>query len=129
MNLVETSFELAPEGFHHRVTFEFEERSFLALVIETVNETFIRDCFEIRENLFPIDIPKYFGEFRNDVFKFIYDNIQRGLPETQAMASADGLTKVEWFDYAKQETITEEITQEQLKWLKEQSHIEIDKIY
>ena len=128
MELIETTFESVPEGFHHRVTFEFYERTFVALVVETTNETLIRDCFEVRENLMPIDIQRYFGEFKNDVYTFIYDNIQRGLPVTQAMAPADGFKNVSWFDYVKQESFTEDVTDDHLEWMQKQKHIEIDKI-
>jgi hypothetical protein len=78
MILIETSFEQIPQGFQHTIRFEFEGRPFLAIVIETVDEVYIRDCYQVQENLFPIDIPKYFGEFKSDVYTFIYDNIQRG---------------------------------------------------
>jgi hypothetical protein len=131
MKVIETSFEQVPEGFIHNMIFEFEGRSFSAVVVETENETYIRDCYQVLENLFPIDIPKYFGEFKSDVYSFIYENIQQGYPdapETQTMASSEGLMKVDWFDYAKQETITQEITQDQLEWLQKQPHIEVEKI-
>lgn len=36
--------------------------------------------------------------------------------------------KVTWFDYVKQETITEVIPNEHLLWLKEQKHIEVEKV-
>jgi hypothetical protein len=80
MILLEKNFTQIETGFEHTVNFEFEGRTFSALVIETVDETFVQDCFEVKENNFPIDIPRYFGEFSGDVFAFIYDNIQRGLP-------------------------------------------------
>ena len=78
MELIESGFTQIEEGFEHTVRFIFEGRTFLAYVIENINETFIRDCYQVQENLFPIDIPKYFGEFSSDVFTFIYDNIQKG---------------------------------------------------
>ena len=78
MILLASSFEQIAEGFEHNIRFEFEGRSFLAIVKETKDETFIKDCFEEKENLFPIDIPKYFGEFKSEVYSFIYDNIQKG---------------------------------------------------
>jgi hypothetical protein len=80
MELLERSFAQTEIGFEHTITFEFEGRTFVAYVTETENETFIRDCYQVLDNLFPIDIPKYFGEYRSDVFSFIYDNIQRGFP-------------------------------------------------
>jgi hypothetical protein len=83
MKIHETSFVQIETGFEHTIRFEFENRLFLAMVTETKDETFIRDCFEVKENLFPIDIPKYFGAFSSDVFSFIYDNIQRGFPIEQ----------------------------------------------
>lgn len=36
--------------------------------------------------------------------------------------------KVTWFDYVKQESFTEKITEAQLEWLKEQKHIEVEKV-
>ena len=129
MELVETSFVQVPEGFRHTINFKFEGKEFMALVVETQNETFIRECFVVLDNLLRIDIPKYFGEFKSDVYKFIYDNIQNAMPETLLVASAGGLIKVEWFDTTLQKTIIEDVTHPQLKWMKEQSHIEIDKIY
>jgi hypothetical protein len=81
MELVETSFIQIESGFEHTIKFIFETRTFIAYVTETQDETYIRDCFEVNENrLFPIDIPRYFGEFRSDVFSFIYNNIQEGFP-------------------------------------------------
>jgi len=80
MILLEKGFTQIEAGFEHTVKFEFEGRTFSALVIETVNETYVQDCFEVQENNFPIDIPKYFGEYSGDVFAFIYDNISRGFP-------------------------------------------------
>jgi len=82
MNLIETTYKQIDAGFEHTVQFEFEERTFLAVIEETENETFIRDCYQILENLFPIDIPKYFGEYKSDVYTFIYNSIQRGYPTT-----------------------------------------------
>lgn len=81
MIVIETSFEQIPEGFEHNIRFEFEGRTFLAIVTETIDETYIRDCYHVQENLFPIDIPKYFGEFKSDVFAFIYNNIQEGFAQ------------------------------------------------
>jgi hypothetical protein len=78
MILVESSFVQIPSGFEHIIRFEFEGRSFLARVIETQDETYVSDCYQELENLFPINIPKYFGEFSGDVFSFIYNNIQEG---------------------------------------------------
>lgn len=78
MELIETGFVQIPEGFEHTIQFTFEGRPFIAIVTETVNETFIRDVFEVKENLFPIDVPKYFGEFASYVYTFIYNNIQQG---------------------------------------------------
>jgi hypothetical protein len=78
MNLVETTYKQIETGFEHTVKFEFEDRTFFAVVIETVDETYIRDVYQVLDNLFPIDIPKYFGEFKSEVYTFIYDNIQRG---------------------------------------------------
>jgi hypothetical protein len=81
MNLIETTYQNIEVGFEHTVKFDFEGRTFFAVVIESEEETFIRDCYQLKENLFPIDIPKYFGEFSGDVFTFIYNNIQRGFPQ------------------------------------------------
>lgn len=78
MELIETTFIQIEGGFEHTVRFSFEGKTFMAYVVETMNETFIRDCFEVQENLFPIDIPKYFGEFKSDVYTFIYASIQKG---------------------------------------------------
>lgn len=36
--------------------------------------------------------------------------------------------KVTWYDYAKDKLHTEEINQEQLDWLRRQTHIEVDKV-
>ena len=80
MNLIETTFKTTEGGFEHTVQFDFEGRKFIAYIEESPEELFIRDCFEIRDNLFPIDIPKYFGEFKGEVYTFIYDNVQRGYP-------------------------------------------------
>jgi hypothetical protein len=80
MELIERSFVQTESGFEHTVRFEFEKRTFTAYVIETVDETYIRDCYLVQDNLFPIDIPKYFGEYKSDVFSFIYSNIQNGFP-------------------------------------------------
>ena len=129
MILVESNFEMVPEGFHHSITFEFEGRTFFALVVETQNETFIRDCFVVLENHLPIDIPKYFGEFKNDVFQFIYDSITYGLPESPSEASVTSLVKVEWFDYAKETKHVKMISQVELEWMQEQRHIKINKVY
>lgn len=80
MELIETGFKQIDGGFEHYVTFEFEKRQFTAYVVETVDETFVQDCFYLVPlgNRLAIDIPKYFGSFSSDVFTFIYDNIQRG---------------------------------------------------
>jgi hypothetical protein len=80
MEMLETNFIQIPEGFEHTIRFDFEGRIFLAIVTETKDETYIRETYQVLENLFPIDIPKYFGEFKSDVYTFIYDNIQRGFP-------------------------------------------------
>jgi hypothetical protein len=80
MNVIETSFKQVENGFEHTVKFDFENRVFFAIVEETIDETYIRDCYHVQDNLFPIDIPKYFGEYSSDVFTFIYNNIQRGFP-------------------------------------------------
>ena len=80
MELVETGFKQIESGFEHYVTFEFENRQFTAYIVETVDETFIQDCFYLVPlgNRLAVDIPKYFGSFSSDVFSFIYDNIQKG---------------------------------------------------
>lgn len=82
MELIETSFVQVPTGFEHTIIFEFEQRQFRALVVETQDETFVQDCFHVipMGNLVVIDIPKYFGSFKSDVFTFIYDNVQKGFP-------------------------------------------------
>jgi hypothetical protein len=80
MELIETSFEQNAGGFLHTVRFIFENRTFFAVVNETPEETFVESCFLVLDNHFPINIPKYFGEFSGDVFSFIYNNIQRGFP-------------------------------------------------
>jgi hypothetical protein len=78
MNLIETTYKTTEGGFEHTVQFEFEERQFIAFINETPDELFIRDCFLVLDNFFPIDIPKYFGEFKGEVYTFIYDNVSRG---------------------------------------------------
>jgi hypothetical protein len=80
MELIETTYTQTEAGFEHTVKFDFEGRIFFALVSETQDETYVRDCFLVLDNNFPIDIPKYFGEYSGDVFTFIYNNIQRGFP-------------------------------------------------
>jgi hypothetical protein len=79
MELIERTFEQVTGGFLHTVKFTFENRSFFAIVSETEEETFVQDCYVVLDHHFPIDIPKYFGEFSGDVFTFIYNNIQSGL--------------------------------------------------
>jgi hypothetical protein len=80
MELIETGFKQLEGAFEHYVTFEFEGRQFTAYVVETVDETFVQECFHIIPlgNRLAIDIPKYFGEYSSDVFTFIYNNIQEG---------------------------------------------------
>lgn len=80
MNLIETTFNTIEGGFEHTVKFEFEGRTFIAFITESPDELFIRDCFQVLDNLFPIDIPKYFGEFKSEVYTFIYDNVSKGFP-------------------------------------------------
>jgi hypothetical protein len=80
MELLETSFTQIEGGFQHTVKFTFENRTFFAVINETEEETFVQDCYVVLDHHFPIDIPKYFGEFKSDVFTFIYNNIQRGFP-------------------------------------------------
>ena len=80
MELIETTYTQTDAGFEHTVKFSFENRTFFALVDETPDETFIRDCFLVLDNNQTINIPQYFGAFSDDVFNFIYNNIQRGFP-------------------------------------------------
>ena len=80
MELIETTYTQIETGFEHTVKFDFEGRTFFAVVEETQDETYIRDCYEVKENNFPIEIPKYFGQYSDEVFAFIYNNIQRGFP-------------------------------------------------
>lgn len=80
MEVIETGFKQFEGGFEHIVTFEFEGKQFTAYVYETVDETFVQDCFYLVPlgNRLAIDIPKFFGSFSSDVFSFIYNNIQKG---------------------------------------------------
>lgn len=67
------------DWFEHDLAFEFESRSFEAKVMETKDQTYVVECFEITKNEpIEIDIPTHFGAFKSDVYTFIYDNIQRG---------------------------------------------------
>lgn len=62
----------------HAILFEFAGKTFEALIVDTVDETYVAECLLLDKMQQPIeiDIPAFFGTgFSGEIYRLLYDRV------------------------------------------------------
>jgi hypothetical protein len=66
-------------SLEHSIRFNFAEKDFEVLVVETADETYVAECLWIHgRGMIEVDIPDFFGKgFSSDIFSMIYNEVEK----------------------------------------------------
>lgn len=90
-----TTFENHKE---HAMMFQFENKTFEAVVIDKENESFVAYCYWIhKQRQIEIDIPEFFGKgFSSGVHSLLYDYIEKEEDEDEIDEDEDDVYEDEY---------------------------------